>query len=158
MMKKLFTLFSLLSLLLIGCLSVSAMDSDTLLNNSFRYRVIGTQPDGIVYVDMETLQGMQTMDYPNSIENVSCKLYVEKYNSTIDAMTFQNGQLIRQINEYDAKFHANKRENKYELDAKLNGVFTPQGTAYEVKLDTFSFKNIKEMFIGVHRLEKLPKG
>lgn len=154
-MKKLMMLLSMLCLLALGSFSASAMDSATLLQNPDRYRVISTEPDGIVYVDMKTISGMQTMDYPNSIENISAKLYVEKYNSTIDAMTFMKDQTIRQINEYDAVFHANKREGTYDLGTKLVNVYKPTGEPYAVKLDTVQWGNIKDMFISMNRLTKL---
>ena len=48
--------------LLMGCAAVSAMDSTTLLNNPDRYRVVSTQPDGVVYVDMDSIKSMQTRD------------------------------------------------------------------------------------------------
>lgn len=154
-MKKILALCSLLSILAFGSLTVGAMDSTTLLQNPDRYRVISTEPDGIVYVDMQTISGMQTMDYPNSIENISAKVYVEKYNSTIDAMTFMKNQTIRQINEYDAVFHANKREGQYEMGTKLLNVYKPTGEAYAVKLDTIQWGNVKDMFISLNRLVRL---
>lgn len=154
-MKKITMLLSLLCLLAFGAFSASAMDSATLLSNPSRYRVISTEPDGIVYVDMDSISGMQTMDYPNSIENINCKLYVEKYNSTIDAMTFMKNQTIRQINEYDASFHANKREGKYEMKANLTNIYKPTGEAYTVKLDTLQWGNTKDMFINLNRLSRV---
>ena len=77
-MKKIISLLAMLCLFLLTSTSVFAMDSDTLLNNPFRYRVLSTQPDGIVYVDMDSIQGLQTMDFPSSLETLSCTLYVEK--------------------------------------------------------------------------------
>ena len=75
-MKKMTTLCASL-LLALGCLTANAMDSQTLVNNPSRYRVISTSPDGIVYADMDSLRAMQTMDYPNSIENMNLTLYTE---------------------------------------------------------------------------------
>ena len=83
-MKKMTTLCASL-LLALGCLTANAMDSQTLVSNPGRYRVISTSPDGIAYADMDSLRAMQTMDYPNSIENMSFTLYVE-----IDTVQFQN--------------------------------------------------------------------
>ncbi len=151
-MKKLITLLVMLALMILGSLSASAMDSQTLLENPGRYRVISTQPDGIVYADMNSLQGMQTMDYPNSIENISCVLYVEKYAGTLDAMAFQKGNVIRQISEYQAAFHANKQNDTFQLDTTLTNVYTPQGQAYEIKVDTIRLTQVKDMFIALHRL------
>ena len=96
-MKKMTTLCASL-LLALGCLTANAMDSQTLVSNPGRYRVISTSPDGIVYADMDSLQAMQTMDYPNSIENMSFTLYVEKYAGIRDDLIFQLGQEIHQIN------------------------------------------------------------
>ena len=110
-MKKILAAVAMTGTLLMGCTAVGAMDSTTLLNNPDRYRVVSTQPDGVVYVDMDSIKSMQTRDFPNSIENISCTLYVEKYNSTLDAMAFQQNQVIRQINEYTATLHGNKRDN-----------------------------------------------
>lgn len=102
-MKRQITLATLLCTLALGAFSASAMDSQTLLQNPSRYRVVSTQPDGIVYVDTDSLRSMQTRDYPSSIENISAKLYVERYNPTITDMTFEQGQTISQIDEYTAK-------------------------------------------------------
>ena len=100
-MKKMTTLCASL-LLALGCLTANAMDSQTLVSNPGRYRVISTSPDGIAYADMDSLRAMQTMDYPNSIENMSFTLYVEKYAGIRDDLIFQLGQEIHQINEYKA--------------------------------------------------------
>ena len=144
-MKKILTAVAMAGTLLMGCAAVGAMDSTTLLNNPDRYRVVSTQPDGVVYVDMDSIKSMQTRDFPNSIENISCTLYVEKYNSTLDAMTFQQNQVIRQINEYSATLHGNKRDNTYDLKAELLQVYSPQGEAKEISIDTIQFKNYKDM-------------
>lgn len=48
-------------LLALGCLTANAMDSQTLVSNPGRYRVISTSPDGIAYADMDSLRAMQTM-------------------------------------------------------------------------------------------------
>ena len=49
-MKKMTTLCASL-LLALGCLTANAMDSQTLVSNPGRYRVISTSPDGIAYAD-----------------------------------------------------------------------------------------------------------
>ena len=126
------------------------MDSQTLVNNPSRYRVISTSPDGIVYADMDSLRAMQTMDYPNSIENMSLTLYVEKYAGIRDDLVFQMGQEIHQINEYKAALHANKREGTYDLKADLTKVYRPDGTDYAVKIDTVQFKNVRDMYTALH--------
>ena len=53
LMKKMTTLCASL-LLALGCLTANAMDSQTLVSNPGRYRVISTSPDGIVYADMDS--------------------------------------------------------------------------------------------------------
>lgn len=98
-MKKLLSLLSLSFLLLAGSAASQAMDSDTLLQSPDRYRVVSAQNDSVVYVDINTIQAIQTMDYPNSLENLSCTLYVETYAAPLDAEAYQSGRLIRQINE-----------------------------------------------------------
>ena len=144
MMKKMTTLCASL-LLALGCLTASAMDSQTLVNNPSRYRVISTSPDGI----------MQTMDYPNSIENMSLTLYGEKYAGIRDDLVFQMGQEIHQINEYKAALHANKREGTYDLKADLTKVYRPDGTDYAVKIDTVQFKNVRDMYTALHHFAAL---
>ena len=47
--------------------SAMAMDSATLLAHPDRYRVIHADDEEICYADMESLSGMQTMDFPGSI-------------------------------------------------------------------------------------------
>lgn len=149
------TLFLLCSVLWAGV--AGAMDSATLLSQPDRYRVIGTQADGIIYVDRQSLQGIQTMDYPNSLETLTGTLYVEKYTSSLDVMAFQENRLIRQINEYDATLHANKRDQTYTLTATLRNVYTPQGQPYEIKVDTVQFDQIQTLFINAHRISLLPQ-
>ena len=72
-------------------------------------------------------------------------------------MAFQQNQVIRQINEYTATLHGNKRDNTYDLKAELQQVYSPQGEAKEISIDTIQFKNIKDMFVNTHRLAALPK-
>lgn len=157
-MKKITSLLAMLCLTLCASISSFAMDSNTLLNDPVRYRVLSTQPDGIVYVDMDSLNGLQTMDFPNSLETISCTLYVEKYSSTLDAMAIQRNKTIHQINEYTADFHADKVKGTYTVSPKLTNVYTAQGKPYEVKVDTFQFTRIKDTFINLYRLSGLPKG
>lgn len=151
-MKKIFAFLSLFCLLQAGLFASQAMDSATLLNNPGRYRVIGTQADGVIYSDMNSIQAIQTMDYPNSIENISCTLYVETYASPIDAMTFQNNSLISRINEYTATIYANKRDDSFKIDAQLTNAYTPDGQACDITKNTMRFKNVKDLFINAHRI------
>ena len=157
-MKHMISLLAMLCFSLLASISAFAMDSDTLLNNPSRYRVLSTQTDGIVYVDMDSLHGLQTMDFPSSLETISCTLYVEKYGSTLDAMTIQRNKTIHQINEYTADFHADKVKGAYTVSTKLTNVYTAQGKPYEVKIDTFQFTRIKDAFINLYRLSSLPRG
>lgn len=157
-MKKMISLLAILCLTLCASISSFAMDSTTLLNNPERYRILSTQPDGIVYVDMDSLNGLQTMDFPNSLETISCTLYVEKYNSTLDAMAIQRNKTIRQINEYSAEFHADKVKGVYTISPKLNQVYTAKGQPYSVKVDTIQWNHPKELFINLFRLSALHKG
>lgn len=154
MMKKMTTLCASL-LLALGCLTANAMDSQTLVSNPGRYRVISTSPDGIAYADMDSLQAIQTMDYPNSIENMSFTLYVEKYAGSRDDLIFQSGQEIHQINEYTAKLHANKCKGTYDLKADLTNVYHTDGTANSVKIDTVQFQNIRDMYTALHHFAAL---
>ena len=142
-MKKLLSLLSLSFLLLAGSAASQAMDSDTLLQSPDRYRVVSAQNDSVVYVDINTIQAIQTMDYPNSLENLSCTLYVETYADPLDAEAYQSGRLIRQINEYKASFHANKREQSYSFDSTLTGVYAPDG------------HDVMGTFINIHRAAAL---
>lgn len=157
-MKHMISLLAMLCFSLLASISAFAMDSDTLLNNPSRYRVLSTQPDGIVYVDMDSLHGLQTMDFPSSLETISCTLYVEKCGSTLDAMAIQRNKTIHQINEYTADFHADKVKGAYTVSTKLTNVYTAQGKPYEVKIDTFQFTRIKDAFINLYRLSSLPRG
>lgn len=151
-MKRQITLATLLCTLALGAFSASAMDSQTLLQNPSRYRVVSTQPDGIVYVDTDSLRSIQTRDYPSSIENISAKLYVERYNPTITDMTFEQGQTISQIDEYTAKVHGQKRENIYEIEPTLDASYTPDGKILDTKGTPTVFQNVRHLFINLSRL------
>mgnify|MGYP006926044344 FL=1 len=156
MMKKLKTILACCSVFALTSISAMAMDSNTLQNNPARYRVVSTQPDGIVYMDMDSVQAMQTRDLPSSIENISCTLYVEKYAKKIDAMAFQKNQLISQISEYKADIHANKVKETYQMDADFQKAYTADGNALDEKKDTLHIKNMKAFYMYAHRLIALP--
>ena len=100
---------------------------------------------------------LQTMDYPNSLENLSCTLYVETYADPLDAEAYQSGRLIRQINEYKASFHANKREQSYSFDSTLTGVYAPDGQAFYVNTsaDPLRLRDVMGTFINIHRAAAL---
>lgn len=157
-MKKLKVVLALCSALVCGSVSAMAMDSATLQNNPSRYRVVSTQPNGIIYMDMDSVQALQTRDLPSSIENISCTLYVEKYAKKIDAMAFQQNQLISQINEYKADIYANKVENKYLMDADFQAAYTSEGKKLEGKKDKLRINHMKNFYMYAHRLVALPKG
>ena len=156
-MKKLLSLLSLSFLLLAGSLTSQAMDSNTLLQSPDRYRVVSAQNDSVVYVDINTIQAIQTMDYPNSLENLSCTLYVETYAHPLDAEAYQSGRLIRQINEYKASFHANKREQSYSFDSTLTGVYAPDGQSFyaNTSADPLRLRDVMGTFINIHRAAAL---
>lgn len=157
-MKTQFTVAALLCTLTLGAVSASAMDSQTLLTNPDRYRVVSTQPTGIVYVDMDNLSSMQSRDYPSSIENISAKLYVEKYNPTIDDMTFEQGQTITQIDEYTAQIHGQKNANLYEAETTLDASYTPDGkelTPAQAPSAPTTFQQVQHLFLNLSRLARL---
>lgn len=156
-MKTHFTLAALLCTLALGAVSASAMDSQTLLHNPDRYRVVSTQPTGIVYVDMDSLSSMQSRDYPSSIENISAKLYVEKYNPTITDMTFEQGQTITQIDEYTAQVHGQKNDNVYAYETTLDASYTPDGkelTPLSTQVVPPAFHDVPHLFLNLSRLAR----
>lgn len=154
-MKKQITLAALLCTLALGAFSAHAMDGQTLLQNPSRYRVVSTQPDGIVYVDMESLRSIQTRDYPSSIENIAATLYVERYNPVIDDMTFEKGQTFTQIDEYTAKLHGQKHEDVYEIASTLTKTYAEDGTVVSTTSKPTTFQNVKHLFISLSRLAGL---
>lgn len=155
-MKKLKCLLAMCSLVALSSVSAMAMDSTTLQQNPTRYRVVSTQPDGIVYMDMDSVQALQTRDLPSSLENISCTLYVEKYAKKIDAMAFQQNQLIRQISEYKADINANKVKDTYQMDVDFQKAYAADGSVLKEKKDTLRIKNMKEFYMYAHRLVALP--
>ncbi len=150
-MKKLFTVFFIISVILLSTLPASAIDSVALLDNPARYRVIGTQDGCIMYADMESVQAVETMDYPSSLETIYCVLYAETYAEDIDAKAFQENRLVSRIDEYDAAFRADKRNGKFTIDAVLTNTYLPDGQAGEITTSTVRFKNAEELFINIRR-------
>lgn len=156
-MKKLLAALAIAGAALMNAAPSSAIGSAELLNQPERYRVIGVQNDAVIYADTASMRAIQTMDYPGSIENISCTLYAETYAASIDDMAFHEGRLVSRINEYDAVFHANKQQGEFSLDARLTGAYKPDGQAYEIAVDTIIFQNIRDLFINAHRAAMLPK-
>ncbi len=124
MKKILISFFAALSL---GVISASAMDAETLISHPERYRVVYTTERETAYADMESLSGMQTMDFPSSLENVDFTLYVETYKDSPDAMDFENRNLISHIREFRISLLADKRENHYEMDRTLLAKYDAKG-------------------------------
>lgn len=154
-MKKQLTLLSALAIMAFSAVTANAMDAQTLLNNPSRYRVVSTTNDGVVYVDMDSLKSIQTRDYPSSIENIAATLYVEKYNPTIDDMTFENGQTFTQIDEYTAQLHGQKNEDVYEIAPKAVASYKEDGSVVETTATPSRFQNIKHLFVNLSRLARL---
>lgn len=107
-MKKLYSLM-MAGLILAAPGAAMAMDSAALQADPAQYRVIYAGEDEVIYADMDTVRGMQTMDYPNSIENMRFKMYVESYRDKVDAADFGEGRLVTQIREFDAGLYVNKK-------------------------------------------------
>ena len=125
-MKKI--LFALLAGLSLSS-SAFAMDGETLISHPERYRVVYADAHETAYVDMESLFGQQTMDYPSSLENVSFTLYVETYKDAPDPFDFENGTLISSIREFKVDISADKRENHYTMDHALLAKYDAKGAA-----------------------------
>lgn len=134
-----------------------AMDSQTLLADPARYRVISAGEDEVVYADVQTLFGQQTMDYPGSIENLKFTMYVESYKEKADAFDFERDQLVTEIREFRVELHANKREKVYEMKKSLAGTYDSKGErklpesfrkAYRIDADA------EELYINLYRLER----
>ncbi len=154
----------LAGLVLAAPVSSMAMDSNTLLKNPDQYRVLYAGEDEVVYADMNTVMGQQTMDYPGSIENVQMKIYVESYKDKVDAFDFAKDRLVTQIREFDVRLHADKRAGKYEMEKKLTGMYTSDGeglatvdslnqTIKDNKIDA----DAKDLYFNLYRIERLAK-
>lgn len=153
-MKKQYALF-LAGVLLLLPGAASAMDSATLLSNPARYRVVHADDEEVVYADMDSLAGMQTRDYPSSIENMTVTLYAERYGRKPTAMDFEQGKLVSAIQEYKADLHANKRSGKYALKTELTAVYDRDGKALSLsgKQEKTEAEG-KEVYFNLYRLRQ----
>lgn len=125
-MKKIM-MAALAGLVLAAPVVSMAMDSKTLLSDPARYRVIYADDEGAVYADMDTVQAMQTRDYPGSIENISGTFYVESYAEKPDAMDFETGKLVQNIQRYQMTLYGNKAKDEYTLNRSLVAVYDADG-------------------------------
>lgn len=135
-----------------------AMDSQTLLSDPARYRVLSASDDEVVYADMTTLRGQQTLDYPGSIENMHVTLYVESYKEHPDAFDFARNTLVSGIREFHVKIHADKRDGQYAMKKELTAFYdskggkkTPDSFLKAYRLDA----DAEELYLPLSRLERL---
>ncbi len=125
-MKKLWTALAAGLVLSAPCAAM-AMDSATLLTNPAEYRVIYADGGKAVYADMDTVRAMQSRDFPASIENISFTMYVETYAKNPDAMAYQTGNTVTDIQQYEATAYGNHKTDEYRLEAKLTAVYDSHG-------------------------------
>lgn len=159
-MKKLYSLM-MAGLVLAAPGAAMAMDSAALLAHPDQYRVIYAGEDEVIYADMETVRGIQTMDFPNSIENMHFKMYVESYKDKVNAMDFMKDNLVTQIREFDAGLYVNKHEKSYKMELKLDGVYDGRGAAIPAKDqeetgDAVKIRaKAKDLYMNLYRLERV---
>ncbi len=110
-----------------GVTPAMAMDSETLLSQPARYRVLFANDEQTVYADKETIRAMATRDYPGSIENMSAVFYVETYKPRRDAMDFENGALVERIDEYTVRLSGNKVKGLYAMEKTLAASYDSAG-------------------------------
>ncbi len=137
-----------------------AMDSATLLADPARYRVICADGEKAVYADMETVRAMESRDFPSSVENISFTMYVETYAKKPDAMAYQTGNTVTDIQQYEATARGNKREDSYRLETKLTAVYDRNGA----QIGDASWKGKKagleadDLYYSLFRAVHAPKG
>ena len=154
MKKKIMAIVSVLTMA--AGLQAFAISSQDLLDNPIMYRVLTTEGNHVVYVDMNSIQGIQTMDYPNSVENITCNVYVEEYEPNISAMDYQNGKLISAIYRGQLQVHANKVTEVFEGSFTAYSKFAQDGKILE-SIDKNSRQEIavgidQNVFTTLHRL------
>ncbi len=142
------------------CLSggASAMDSATLLKDPKAYPVIYATEAERVYVDMKTLQAMQTMDLPGSLENMSFTMYVETYKEDADAFDFARGKLVTRILEYAVDLSADRMEKHYEMTKHLRAVYDVKGKNLgkdALKEETEIAADAKNLYYNLARLPRV---
>lgn len=138
----------------------SSANEGTFLADPERYRVIAAGEDEVIYADMTTVMGMQTMDYPGSIENVHFTMYAESYRDKVDAWDFAKDRLVTDVRTFDAAIHADKRKQKYSAELKLTdvrGAADNEAADQERKEDGRIRADAKDLYMNLYRLERLPK-
>lgn len=157
-MKKVYSIV-LAGLALFPLFSSAAMGSVELLGNPAKYRVVYAGEDEVVYVDMDTFQGMQTMDYPNSIENLKFTMYVESYRDKIGAIDFAENNLVEKIREYDVTLHVNKKDNSMTMETTLSEAYSADGEI--LSADALGEEGLiakdKDLYANLYRLVRLPQ-
>ena len=157
-MKKM-KLAALTALLLGLALPTYAMDSATLHNNPFRYRIIYADEAQVLYGDMQSLSSMETRDLPSSIENISLTVYQENYVSRPTAMDFAQGNTVASIAEYQATLYGNKAENRFRLEKSFSACYDAMGKEQDkssIKEARFP-SDIEDMYRTVFRLIRIRK-
>lgn len=140
-----------------------AMDSASLLANPAKYRVIAAGEDEVVYADLSTLTAIQTMDFPNSVENMHFKMYVESYRDKVNAMDFARDNLVTSIREFDAGLYVNKNTKSYNLETRLCAVYKADGEALKA-LDPKEVKEAEklrvkaqDLYMNLSRMSRMPQ-
>ena len=147
-MKRLLITLSMAAALLFPA-AAGAMDAKTLLENPERYRVVETAANSVIYVDTESLMGIETADLPSSLQNIYCTLYVMDIAVRPTAADYQENKLTTGILEYDAHIWSDKTRGKYKiLSSTLKGAFDADGKASENNRP-LKIKSAKGLF---HRL------
>lgn len=161
-MKKLYSLM-LAGLVLAAPTAAMAMDSAELLSHPAKYRVIAAGEDEVVYADLSTLTAIQTMDFPNSVENMHFKMYVESYRDKVNAMDFARDNLVTSIREFDAGLYVNKNTKSYNLETRLAAVYDANGEAVKT-LDPKEAKEAEklrvkaeDLYMNLSRMTRMPQ-
>ena len=161
-MKKLYSLM-LAGLVLAAPTAAMAMDSAELLSHPAKYRVIAAGEDEVVYADLSTLTAIQTMDFPNSVENMHFKMYVESYRDKVNAMDFARDNLVTSIREFDAGLYVNKNTKSYNLETRLAAVYDAKGDAVKT-LDPKDAKEAEklrvkaeDLYMNLSRMSRMPQ-
>lgn len=161
-MKKLYSLM-LAGLVLAAPTAAMAMDSAELLSHPAKYRVIAAGEDEVVYADLSTLTAIQTMDFPNSVENMHFKMYVESYRDKVNAMDFARDNLVTSIREFDAGLYVNKNTKSYNLETRLAAVYDAKGDAVKT-LDPKEAKEAEklrvkaeDLYMNLSRMTRMPQ-
>ena len=157
-MKKLWAAMAA-GLILAAPGAAMAMDSATLLENPSQYRVIYADGKKAVYADMATVNAVQSRDLHASIENISFTMYVENYVKNPDAMAYQTGDTVADIQQYEAVAYGNKNADRYRLETKLTAVYDADGR--EIGGPSWTGKKVKlaaaALYYSLFRAVHAPK-